>query len=69
MAATLELNRPAALVAEEGSATLDGGGSVQLIFMESGADVALFNLSLVNGSAAVRACRAFFAPAHAAPHL
>ena len=42
---------PLAIVAEEGQATLDGGGSVQLIFADSGADVALANLVLRNGFA------------------
>ena len=42
---------PLAILAEEGPATLDGGGSVQLISAKSGADVSLANLVLRNGYA------------------
>ena len=42
---------PLAILAEEGPATLDGGGSVQLISSKSGADVSLANLVLRNGYA------------------
>ena len=42
---------PLAILAEEGPATLDGGGSVQLIKSGSGADVSLANLVLRNGYA------------------
>ena len=45
-------NAPLAILAEEGPATLDGGGSVQLISAGSGADVSLANLVLRNGYAA-----------------
>lgn len=47
-------NAPLAILAEEGPATLDGGGSVQLISAGSGADVSLANLVLRNGYAAER---------------
>ena len=42
---------PLAILAEEGPATLDGGGSVQLMLAKSGADVSLANLVLRNGYA------------------
>ena len=45
----LTIDRPVALVAEEGGATLDGVGSTRLLYLESTADVALFNLTLQNG--------------------
>ena len=38
-----------AIVAEEGQATLDGGGSVQLLSISRGSDVALANLVLRRG--------------------
>ena len=44
------VGRLLAIVADDGQATLDGGGSVQLIYVE-GADVALANLRLSNGFA------------------
>ena len=49
---------PLAILAEEGPATLDGGGSVQLMLALSGADVSLANLVLRNGytERAVRLC-------------
>ena len=45
----LRIERTVALVAEEGGATLDGGGSTRLLRLTSSADVALFNLTLQNG--------------------
>ena len=51
LAATLSIDRTLAIVAEEGRATLDGGGSVQLMRVGSSASVALHNLELSNGSA------------------
>ena len=46
----LYISRTVALVAEEGGATLDGGGSTSLLYLESAAAVvALFNLTLQNG--------------------
>jgi hypothetical protein len=48
--AGLESLAPLAIVAEEGQATLDGGGSVLLMFFGPGVDVALANLVLRNGS-------------------
>ena len=60
LAATLFIDRTLAIVAEEGRATLDGGGSVQLMFLgasvfqgkaPSDTFVALYNLDLINGLA------------------
>ena len=42
--------RTLAIVADNGQATLDGGGSVQLMHVMPGADVALANLQLSNGN-------------------
>ena len=42
--------RTLAIVADEGQATLDGGGKVQLMNVMPGADVALANLRLSNGN-------------------
>jgi predicted outer membrane repeat protein len=39
-----------AIVADDGQATLDGGGKVQLMYVALGADVALANLRLRNGN-------------------
>ena len=49
LSSSLSIDRTVALVAEEGGATLDGGGSTRLLYLESAADVALFNLTLQNG--------------------
>ena len=43
--------RTLAIVADDGQATLDGGGKVQLMYVMPGADVALANLRLSNGNA------------------
>ena len=43
---------PLAIVAEMGQATLDGGGSMRLMSLGRGADVALSNIILKNGSTA-----------------
>ena len=45
----LDGDRPLAIVADEGQATLDGGGRVGLLGLGDGADVALANLRLQNG--------------------
>jgi hypothetical protein len=42
--------RTLAIVADDGQATLDGGGKVQLMYVAQGADVALANLWLSNGN-------------------
>ena len=50
LSSQLSIDRTVALVAEEGGATLDGGGSTRLLYLWTGAaDVALFNLTLQNG--------------------
>ena len=49
LTSVLSITRTLALVAEEGGATLDGGGSTRLLYLNSAADVALFNLTLQNG--------------------
>jgi len=43
--------RTLAIVADDGQATLDGGGKVRLMYVAPGADVALANLRLSNGNA------------------
>ena len=49
LTATLFIDRTLALVAEEGRATLDGGGSVQLMQVGGSACVTLHNLELSDG--------------------
>ena len=49
LTATLFIDRTLALVAEEGRATLDGNGSVQLMHMGTNALVSLHNIELSNG--------------------
>ena len=48
-ASPLAIDRILAIVAEEGQATLDGGGLTQLLSLTGGADVSLFQLTLRNG--------------------
>ena len=49
LTSTLVVYGTVAIVAEEGQATLDGGGSMQHMYADYGADVALANLVLRNG--------------------
>ena len=49
LTAPLSIDRTLAFVAEEGRATLDGNGSVQLITASSSAFFAVHNLELSNG--------------------
>ena len=45
-----EAPRTLAIVADDGQATIDGGGSVGLLSVQPGADVVLANLRLRNGN-------------------